>query len=300
MSDFRFDNRVAVITGAGGGLGRAHALMLAARGAKVVVNDLGGNPDGSGEGGSSMADAVVAEIKAAGGEAAANYDSVDSWEGGESIIKTAIDTYGKLDIVINNAGILRDRTMMNMSSEEYNRVMDIHVDGSWYVARAAVPHLRENNYGRVIFTSSGAGLWGNFGQTNYSTAKMAVVGMMLAMKLEMAKYNCHVNVISPLAASRLLGTVMTDEQMETLNPDYVAAMVVYLCSEHCTENGGIFLAGGGNFAKAQMVANDGVTVEKRGDISVENIAMNIDEITDMTDARPYPDAGGRRVKMAES
>lgn len=300
MSEFRFDDRVAVITGAGGGLGRAHALMLAARGAKVIVNDLGGSPDGTGAGGSSMADKVVEEIKAAGGEATANYDSVDSWEGGEAIIQTAIDAYGKLDIVINNAGILRDRTMMKMSSEEYNRVMDIHVDGSWYVSRAAVPHLRENNYGRVIFTSSGAGLWGNFGQTNYSAAKMAVVGMMLAMKLEMAKHNCNVNVISPLAASRLLGTVMTDEQMETLNPDFVAAMVVYLCSEHCTENGGIFLAGGGNFAKAQMVANDGITIEKREDISVENIAKSIYEITDMSNAQPYENAGARRVNMAES
>lgn len=299
MSEFQFNDRVAVVTGAGGGLGRAHALMLAARGAKVVVNDLGGNPDGSGDASSSMADLVVEEIKAAGGEATANYDSVDSWEGGESIIQTAIDAYGKLDIVINNAGILRDRTMLNMSNEEYNRVMDIHVDGSWYVSRAAVPHLRENNYGRVIFTSSGAGLWGNFGQTNYSAAKMAVVGMMLAMKLEMAKYNCNVNVISPLAASRLLGTVMTDEQMETLNPDFVAAMVVYLCTEECTETGGIFMAGGGNFAKAQMVANDGITIESRGDISVENIAKSIYDITDMENAQPYEDAGSRRVKMAE-
>lgn len=299
MSEFQFENRVAVVTGAGGGLGRAHALMLAARGAKVVVNDLGGNPDGSGDASSSMADKVVEEIKAAGGEATANYDSVDSWEGGESIIKTAIDAYGKLDIVINNAGILRDRTMLNMSSEEYNRVMDIHVDGSWYVSRAAVPHLRENNYGRVIFTSSGAGLWGNFGQTNYSAAKMAVVGMMLAMKLEMAKYNCNVNVISPLAASRLLGTVMTEEQMETLNPDFVAAMVVYLCTEECTETGGIFMAGGGNFAKAQMVANDGITIESRGDISVENIAKSIYDISDMSKAQPYSNAGARRVNMAE-
>jgi NAD(P)-dependent dehydrogenase (short-subunit alcohol dehydrogenase family) len=299
MSEFQFENRVAVVTGAGGGLGRAHALMLAARGAKVVVNDLGGNPDGSGDASSSMADKVLEEIKAAGGEATANYDSVDSWEGGESIIKTAIDAYGKLDIVINNAGILRDRTMLNMSSEEYNRVMDIHVDGSWYVSRAAVPHLRENNYGRVIFTSSGAGLWGNFGQTNYSAAKMAVVGMMLAMKLEMAKYNCNVNVISPLAASRLLGTVMTEEQMETLNPDFVAAMVVYLCTEECTETGGIFMAGGGNFAKAQMVANDGITIESRGDISVENIAKSIYDISDMSKAQPYSNAGARRVNMAE-
>lgn len=296
MADIRFDDRVAVITGAGHGLGRAHALLLAERGAKVVVNDLGAALDGTGEASSSSADAVVEEIKTAGGEAVANYDSVATWEGGESIIQTAIDTFGKLDILICNAGILRDRTIMKMTEAEYRDVIEVHLNGTWFVARAAVPHLRENQYGRIVFTTSGAGLWGNFGQTNYSAAKLGIVGMMHALKLEVRKHNILVNTISPIAASRLLGTVMSEEAMEALDPYYVSVMVAYLCSEQNTETGGIYLAGGGHLGKAHMVANDGIVIENKADITVENVAKHIGAISDMTDAQPYFSSADRRER----
>lgn len=298
MDDIRFDGRVAVVTGAGGGLGRAHALLLASRGAKVVVNDLGGSADGSGAG-TSMADQAVDEIKAGGGEAVANYASVDHWEGGESIVQTAIDSFGKLDICICNAGILRDRTIAKMTDEEYARVIEVHLNGTWYTARAAVPRMRENGYGRLVFTSSGAGLWGNFGQTNYSAAKLGIVGMMLALKLEVEKYGILVNTISPIAASRLLGTILDEQAMETLDPHFVSVMVAYLVSEQNTDTGGIYMAGGGQFGKAQMVANRGIVIKDKNDITIENVASQIDEIRDMSEAKPFASALARRQAREE-
>lgn len=293
MSEIRFDGRVAVVTGAGHGLGRAHSLLLAERGAKVVVNDLGGGPDGAGRG-TAPADQVVDEIKSKGGEAVANYDSVANWDGGERIIQTAVDHFGKVDIVICNAGILRDRTIMKMSEDEYRDVIEVHLNGTWYVARAAVPHLRANQYGRMVFTSSGAGLWGNFGQTNYSAAKLGIVGMMHALKLEVQKHNILVNTIAPLAASRLLGTVMSDDAMAQLNPHFVSVMVAYLCSEQCEETGGVFSVGGGKFAKAEIVQNSGIHIENHDDITVENVAKNMAAICDMSDARPYFSSAAKR------
>lgn len=296
MDEIRFEGRVAVVTGAGGGLGRAHALLLASRGAKVVVNDLGGHTDGTGSG-KAMADEVVGEIAEAGGEAVANYDSVDSWEGGESIVATAVDAYGKLDILINNAGILRDRSIGKMSEDEYRRVIEIHLNGTWYVTRAAVPHLRANEYGRIIFTSSGAGLWGNFGQTNYSAAKMGVIGMMHALKLEVRKYGVLVNTIAPIAASRLLGSVMSEEAMDALDPKYVSAIVAYLVSEQCAETGGVFLAGGGMFSRAELVGNKGIVIKDKAKITVELVAQHFGEICDMTEARGYFSSAERRDSL---
>lgn len=177
MSELRFDNRVAIVTGAGGGLGRAHALLLAKRGAKVVVNDLGGTMDGTGGGGSSAADKVVEEIKAAGGQAVASYDGVDTWEGAQKIVAKAKEAFGKLDIVINNAGILRDVSFLKMTDEDWDKVLRVHLTGTMYVSKAAWPLLRENNYGRVVNTTSAAGLYGNFGQANYSSAKLGIVGL---------------------------------------------------------------------------------------------------------------------------
>lgn len=285
----RFDGRVAVVTGAGGGLGRSHAMMLASRGCKVVVNDRGGSTDGTGAG-TSMADKVVEEIRAAGGEAVANYDSVDSWAGGEAIIKTALDAFGKIDIVINNAGILRDRTLAKMTDEEYRRVIDVHLNGAFYVTRAAFDHLRKNNYGRILFTTSAAGLWGNFGQTNYSAAKMGLVGMMHTVKLEGAKFNINANTIAPIAASRLMGTVMSKEAMENLIPRYVSAIACFLVSENCRFSGGIFNAGGGHYSRAAMMEGPGIHVASMDEATCETVEEKFSDICDLTGAQEFRDA----------
>ena len=208
MSDVRFDDRVAIVTGAGGGLGRAHALLLASRGAKVVVNDLGGGRDGTGAPSSEMANKVVEEIKAAGGEAVADAHGVDTAEGGEAIVKTALDAFGKVDIVIANAGILRDRAFHNLTEEDWDKIFAVHVKGSFNVVQPAFRVMRQNNYGRIIVTTSNAGLYGNFGQANYSSAKTAVLGFASTLELEGAKYNIKANVIAPVAASRLTEDVM--------------------------------------------------------------------------------------------
>lgn len=296
MTDIRFDGRVAIVTGAGGGLGRSHALMLAARGAKVVVNDVGSSPTGEGSD-ESRANKVVEEIKAAGGEAAADTHTVDSWDGGEAIVKTALDNFGKLDIVINNAGILRDRTMMKMTEPEFRRVIDVHLFGSWFVTRAALGPLRENNYGRVIFTSSGAGLWGNYGQTNYSAAKLGVIGMMHAFKLEGQKYNILANTIAPIAASRLMGTIMSDRVMESLDPGYVSVLACYLVSEECRSTGHVYSCGAGRYARAALVENPVVDLSENAEITVELIRDNIGRISDMTNASEYFKSRDHLVEM---
>ena len=198
MSDIRFDGRVAVITGAGGGLGKTYALDLGRRGAKVVVNDLGGKSDGTG-GGHSMADGVVDEIKSAGGEAIANYDSVSTPEGGEGIIRSAVEKFGRVDVVINNAGILRDKTFLKLTPDELGIVLDVHLKGAFYVSQPAFRVMKEKGYGRFVFTSSAAGIFGNFGQTNYGAAKMGLVGLMNVLAVEGAKYNIRCNTIAPTA-----------------------------------------------------------------------------------------------------
>jgi 3-hydroxy-3-methylglutaryl CoA synthase/NAD(P)-dependent dehydrogenase (short-subunit alcohol dehydrogenase family) len=217
----RFDDRVAVVTGAGAGLGKAYALELAARGAKVVVNDLGGARDGSGQGSASPADTVVDEIKALGGEAVANYDNVATPEGGENIVKTALDTFGGLDIVVNNAGILRDKSFLKMEPENWKAVMDVHLNGAYHVTRPAMAVMKENGYGRIVMTTSAAGLYGNFGQTNYSAAKMALVGLMNTLKLEGQKYNIKVNTIAPIAASCTGPTVQLGDPDSPPTPEQI-------------------------------------------------------------------------------
>lgn len=294
--EIRFDGRVAVVTGAGGGLGRSHALMLASRGAKVGVNDVGTSPGGEGED-QSPADKVVQEIKDAGGEAVANHDSVDSLKGGESIIKTAVDAFGRVDILINNAGILRDRTMMKMTEEEFRGVAKVHFDGTFYCTRAALPVMRENNYGRVIFTSSGAGLWGNYGQTNYSAVKLGVVGMMHAFKLEGQKYNIFANTIAPVGASRLLGSILTEKIMEALDPRYISVLVCYLVSEGCKETGMIYSCGGGRYARAAMMENPIVDLSENEKISMETIRDNFAEIHEMREPREYFKSRDHLVEM---
>jgi 3-hydroxy-3-methylglutaryl CoA synthase/NAD(P)-dependent dehydrogenase (short-subunit alcohol dehydrogenase family)/putative sterol carrier protein len=254
-----FDGKVAVVTGAGAGLGRAYALELAKRGAKVVVNDLGGARDGTGSG-SEAADAVVAEIKALGGEAVANYDSVSTPEGGQAIIKTAMDAFGRVDILINNAGILRDKTLAKMEPADWNAVLAVHLNGAYNVTRPAFTQMREQGYGRIILTTSSAGLYGNFGQTNYSGAKMGLVGLMNTLKLEGEKYNIKVNCIAPTAGTRLTEDVLPPDLYERLKPEYVTPMVLYLCSEQSSETGMVFNAGLGHFDRAAVVTGKGAVV----------------------------------------
>jgi len=287
----RFDDRVAVVTGAGAGLGRAYALELAKRGARVVVNDLGGARDGSGQGSSSAADRVVAEIKAFGGEAVANYDNVATPEGGENIVRTALDTFGRLDILINNAGILRDKSFIKMDPENWKAVMDVHLNGAYHVTRPAMAAMKENGYGRIVMTTSAAGLYGNFGQTNYSAAKMGLVGLMNTLKLEGKKYNIKVNTIAPIAASRLTEDVMPPELFEKSKPEFVVPMVIYLCGENCRESGAIFNSGMGYFNRAAILTGPTVVLGNPDNPPTpEQIHENWDKINSMDGAKEMEDA----------
>ena len=241
----RFDNKVAVVTGAGGGLGREYALFYASRGAKVVVNDLGSSVSGTG-GSGNAADKVVAEIKAKGGIAVANYDSV---EFGEKIMKTAVDNFGKVDILINNAGILRDISFQKMKKEDWDLIIKVHMTGTFSCSRAAWNIMREQKYGRIVNTASAAGLFGSFGQVNYSAAKLGIHGFSMALAKEGEKRNIKVNTIAPLAASRMLETVMPPDVLANLKPSLVVPLVGYLTHESCPESGSVFEVGGGFAAK---------------------------------------------------
>ena len=289
MAEIRFDGRVAIVTGAGGGLGRAHALLLASRGAKVVVNDLGGAFDGTGKG-TAMADKVVEEIRAAGGEAVPNYDGVDTWEGGQNIVKTAVDAFGKVDILINNAGILRDKSFMKMEEEDIDKVFAVHLKGGFNVTKAAFPIMRENNYGRIVMTTSNTGLYGNFGQANYGAAKLGLVGFMHTLKLEGARYNILCNTIAPIAGTRMTATVMPPDMVEKLKPDYVSPIVAYACSEECTDSGIIFVAGAGYFSRAVMVEGPGIGLDASKGISIEDVRDRLADIKKLEGAEPFGQA----------
>lgn len=287
--EIRFDGRVAVVTGAGGGLGRTHALLLAGRGAKVVVNDLGGAMDGTG-GGNTPAESVVEEIKAAGGEAVPNYNSVADWEGAQGIIKTAVDAFGKIDILVNNAGILRDKSMMKMDIEDWNLIIAVHLSGTFFCTKAAFPIMRENGYGRILSTASAAGLYGNFGQTNYAAAKLGIAGMMNAVKLEGAKYNIKANTLVPVAGTRLTATVMPPQVVEQLKPEFVSPLAAYLCSEQCELSGAMMIAGAGYFSRAAVCEGPGVFFDDAGSVTVEDIAAKIGDITKLEGAVEYDSA----------
>jgi len=255
MSDLRFDGKVAIVTGAGGGLGRSHALLLAARGAKVVVNDLGGSFTGEGKS-ASAADKVVAEIKERGGEAVANYNSV---EDGDQIVKTAIDAWGKIDIVVNNAGILRDVSFAKMSQADWDLVYKVHVLGTFKVTRAAWPYMRDAGYGRIINTSSAAGIYGNFGQANYAMAKLGIHGFTQTLAAEGKKRNIVANTIAPIAGSRMTETVLPKELLDALKPEYVSALVAKLAHEGTEDTGGLYEVGGGFYAKLRWERAAGKT-----------------------------------------
>ncbi|MBT7697980.1 MAG: SDR family NAD(P)-dependent oxidoreductase [Desulfobacterales bacterium] len=290
MSKTRFDGRVAIITGAGGGLGKAYALLLGQLGAKVVVNDLGGARDGSGGGGKGPADLVVDEIKASGGEAVANYDNVATPEGGENIVKTALDAFGRVDILIKNAGILRDKSFVKMEPENWQSVLDVHLNGAYNVTKPAFVAMRENKFGRIIMTTSGAGLYGNFGQTNYSSAKLGLAGFMNSLKIEGAKYNINVNTIAPLAASRLTEDIMPPDLLDKLKPEFVSPMALYLCSEESTETGQIYNVGMGYFSKAALMQGPGMLLgDADNPATLEDIHSNWEKINSIEGAKEMGD-----------
>ena len=275
-------DRVVVVTGAGGGLGREYALTLAREGACVVVNDLGGARDGTGAG-HNMADQVVEEIKAAGGRAVANYDSVAEPEGGENIVKTALEAFGKIDGVVSNAGILRDGTFHKMTTEQWDIVLKVHLYGGYNVIRAAWPHFREQSFGRVVVATSTSGLFGNFGQANYGAAKLGLVGLINTLAQEGAKYNIKTNAIAPIAATRMTQDIVPPEVFAKLSPEYVAPVVAYLMTEELPDTDSIFIVGGGKVQRTALFQNEGITF---GDVpSVDDVAAKWGEITDLSAAK---------------
>ena len=280
MSEVRFDGRVVIVTGAGNGLGRSYALEMGARGANVVVNYLGGSAFGDGAD-KAAADVVVDQIRAAGGTAVANYDSVTD---GEKIVQTALDNFGKIDVVINNAGILRDKTFHKMTDQDWELIYDVHVKGAYKVSHAAWPHMRDQNYGRLIFTASAAGIYGNFGQTNYSMAKLGLHGMAQTLALEGRSKNILVNTIAPIAGSRLTETVMPKELVDALRPEFVMPLVLKLCDENSRETGGLFEVGAGFIAKLRWERSKGKSFSLSAGFSPEAINDAWDAITDFTDA----------------
>ncbi len=276
MDELRFEDRTAIVTGAGNGLGRAYALLLASRGANVVVNDLGSAVDGTGSG-EGAAQAVVREISALGGAAAADTRSVASAEGGEAIVATALDAFGGLDIVVNNAGILRDRTFHNMTADDFDAVLDVHLRGTYFVTAPAYRHMREKGYGRIVVTTSAAGLFGNFGQVNYAAAKMAVVGFAKTLAHEGAKRNIRANAIAPGAFTRMSQDIL-DPSLPAMPPELVAPAVAYLCHETCALTGEVLTAIGGRVARAFVAETVGYFNEG---LSVEDVATNLETILDL-------------------
>jgi NAD(P)-dependent dehydrogenase (short-subunit alcohol dehydrogenase family) len=275
MSEMTFDGRVAIVTGAGGGLGRSHALALADRGASVVVNDLGGAVDGSG-GSNSAAQLVVDEISARGGTAVANYESVATPAGGEAIVQAAVDAFGRVDIVINNAGILRDKAFHKMETSMIDAVIDVHLKGAFYVSRPAFILMREQGYGRIVSTTSASGLFGNFGQANYGAAKAGLVGLTRVLAHEGAIHGIRANAIAPIALTRMTEGILGDLSSQ-VSPETVSPMVVFLASEACEETGHVYSVAGGRIARIVTMETPGVVFD---DLSAETIAARIDDIND--------------------
>ena len=276
MDDLAFDGKVAIITGAGGGLGRSHALELAHRGAFVVVNDLGGAVDGTGSD-TSAAQTVVSEIRSSGGEAVVNHDSVATPEGGEAIVQAAIDSYGRIDIIINNAGILRDASFKNMTAAQLEPVLDVHLKGAFYVTQPAWEHMRGQSFGRIVNTSSAAGVFGNFGQSNYGAAKMGLVGLTNVLAVEGAKYNIKVNAIAPIAKTRmtedLLGPIA-----DKLQPELVTPVVTCLVHQDCPVTGEIYTIGGGRVARVFIGVTPGIMDPE---LTAETVRDRFDEIRNL-------------------
>jgi NAD(P)-dependent dehydrogenase (short-subunit alcohol dehydrogenase family) len=294
MADIRFDGKVAIVTGAGGGLGKQHALELARRGAKVVVNDLGGSMDGSG-GSSAAADAVVAEIKAFGGEAIANGSSVTDDAGVALMVKHAMDAWGRIDILIANAGILRDKSFAKMEMSDFELVVNVHLMGTVKPTKAVWEIMREQNYGRIVVTTSSSGMYGNFGQANYGAAKLGIIGFMNTIKLEGQKNNIHINAISPVAATRMTENLMPPAVLEKLKPEYVTPGVVFLASDEAP-TGQILTAGAGAFAISRIYETEGVYLGEGG-LSVEEVRDNWSKISDPEGQQAYVNGGEQSGKF---
>jgi len=293
----KFDDKVVIVTGAGGGLGKSHALEFARRGAKVVVNDLGGSVDGSG-GASDAANAVVEEIKAEGGEAIANGASVADQSGVQNMVDEVMSKWGRIDVLVNNAGILRDKSFHKISLEEFNAVMDVHFQGSVYTSHAVYPIMREQNFGRIIFTSSSGGLSGNFGQANYGAAKMAMIGLMNCLKIEGQKYNVHSSAVAPVALSRMTENLFPEGIGERFLPEYVTPAVIYLASDDAP-NGAIIGAGAGVFTQFRIFETMGLALGTGDNMTPENIAAGWSSVADMDDARELFSGPEQTVKILE-
>jgi NAD(P)-dependent dehydrogenase (short-subunit alcohol dehydrogenase family) len=278
MDQITFDQRVAIVTGAGGGLGRTYALELARRGARVVCNDLGGGTDGTG-GAAGPADAVVAEIQAAGGEAVASYDSVATPEGGAAITQTALDAFGTVDVVINNAGTLRDKAFANLAFEDLKAIMDVHLMGAFHVTQPAFRVMKEKGYGRILLTTSGAGVFGNFGQSNYGAAKMGLVGLSNVLAVEGARYGITCNVIAPIAKSRLTAELL-GELADALEPELVTPLSLFLVSEANDLTHELFSVGGGRYARVFIGLAPGWIAERGTVPTIEDIRDHLGEIRD--------------------
>ena len=292
----RFDDQVAIVTGAGGGIGKQHALELARRGAKVVVNDLGGGVDGIGT--SDASEAVVDQILSEGGEAIANGASVTDLDAIKDMTEQVVSKWGKIDILVNNAGILRDKTFHNVSMDDFNLVMDVHFQGTLNCTHTIYPIMRENGYGRIVFTSSSSGVFGNFGQSNYGAAKMAMVGLMNTLKLEGQKYNVFSNTITPVAYTRMTENLMPEDFGKQFQPEYITPAVLYLASDQAP-NGAIMAAGAGVFSRILIHETMGISLGTGEDMTPENISASWEKISDMSDARLLQNGGEQTLKIFE-
>ena len=292
----RFDEKVVIVTGAGGGLGKEHAIEFAKRGAKVVVNDLGGSVDGSGA--SDSANAVVEHIRSNGGEAIANGASVTDLDAVKEMVDETVKKWGRIDVLVNNAGILRDKSFHKMSLDDFNLVMSVHFEGTLNCTHTIFPIMREQNYGRIIFTSSSSGVFGNFGQSNYGSAKMAMVGLMNTLKIEGQKYNIHSNSITPVAFTRMTDGLLPDDVGESLQPEFVTPAVIYLSSKDAP-NGAIISAGAGVFSRIFIHETNGVSLGMGDEMTPENIAASWEDISDMKGAKALQSGPEQSIKIFE-
>ncbi len=294
MADLGFDGRVAIVTGAGNGLGRAHALLLAARGAQVLVNDLGGSVDGAGASAGPAA-TVAQEIEDSGGVALANTDTVATPEGGRALVAAALEAFGRIDIVVNNAGILRDRAFHNLTPDELDPVLDVHLRGSFFVTLPAWRVMRERGYGRVVFTSSASGILGNFGQANYGAAKMGVVGMTRVLAIEGGPHGIRVNAIAPMARTRMTDGLLGDMH-DWLDPELVAPVAAWLAHERCSVTGEVFTVGGGRVGRVFVAVTPGYF---KPDLTIEDVDAHLYEIRDEAGYLVPPDSMGELPLLAK-
>ena len=296
MPNSDLHDRVAIVTGAGGGLGRSHALQLARQGAAVVVNDIGGAVDGSGRD-RGAAQAVVDEIEAAGGDAVASTNGVDTWDGGRAIVATALEAFGRVDVVVNNAGILRDTSFAKLTPDALEAVLAVHLAGAFHVTHAAWPYMAEQGHGRVVLTASGSGLYGNFGQSNYGAAKMGLVGLTRTLAIEGARKGITANAIAPLARSRMTEGLMPDELLARLDPDWVSPLVCWLASDSCTDTGHVYSVAGGYYARVAIIEGPGVAFDHPP--TPDDLAAARDRMVDVAGGTEPQSLADQMARVAE-